>query len=107
MKRVSVLQVAYKGLWQRAIMPVVQANKTVSLRDIVEATGIKKDDVEQTLKDLKLVHYYKGGWSLVSLGDKDVTAIMDRIRKPCIGIDRSRLHWLPYAQQVVQTGSKR
>lgn len=88
-------------------MPVVQANKTVSMRDIVEATGIKYDDVEQTLKDLKLVHYYKGAWSLLSLNDRDVAAIIDRIRKPCIRIDRSRLHWLPYSQQVNQPGSKR
>ena len=97
------LQIAYRGYWQRVLLSCLQKNNSLSVKDLVELTGIRQQDVHEVLEKLGILKYWRGEHLMVPQG-KLIDEILESLdKKKSIGIDVSRLHWTPFSsvQQVL------
>lgn len=98
-----ILQIAYRGYWQRVLLSCLQKNTSLSVKDLVELTGIRQQDVHEVLEKLGILKYWRGEHVMSPQG-KLIDDILESLdKKKSIGIDVSRLHWTPFSsvQQVL------
>ena len=69
----------------------------MSVKDLVELTAIKMEDVVKTLNDLGCIKYWKGEHIIAPQGRLIEETLEDLEKKQVIGIDVSRLHWTPFS----------
>ena len=97
------VQIAYRGYWQRVLLSCLQKNSSLSVKDLVELTGIRQQDVHEVLEKLGILKYWRGEHVMHPQG-KLIDDILESLdKKKSIAIDVSRLHWTPFSsvQQVL------
>jgi histone acetyltransferase MYST1 len=90
-------RLGYRSYWSRVILQLLRAHRgdDLSIRDIAKLTSISPDDIVDTLKDLKLVRFWKGKHVLV-ISQKLIDAYLDSTAGKKFRVaDASKLNWAP------------
>jgi histone acetyltransferase MYST1 len=90
-------RLGYRSYWSRVILSLLRENRgtDLSIKDIARITAIATDDIVDTLKDLKLVRYWKGKHVLV-ISQKLIDAYLDSTAGKRFRLaDPAKLTWQP------------
>ncbi len=88
--------VSYRGYWTRVLLTLLRQHRgTISIKELSEATGIKTDDIIQTLTHLNMLAYQKGAYVIVA-DPETVAKHLKAAGSAGVEVDPSKLIWSPY-----------
>ncbi|CAL4106675.1 unnamed protein product, partial [Meganyctiphanes norvegica] len=93
---------SYRSYWKQTILEILiklqpvegQEKPQITINEICEQTGIKKEDVISTLTNLELINYYRGQY-ILTLNKQLVDIHRKQMEKRKIRIDSAYLQWTP------------
>ncbi|MCO5595186.1 hypothetical protein L7F22_049225 [Adiantum nelumboides] len=90
--------VSFKSYWSRALLEALRDHgANLSIKDLSLMTGIRNDDIINTLQSLNLIKYYKGQ-HIISVSAKVIEEHIKTFSpQPFWVIDAAKLSWTPLA----------
>ena len=88
--------VSYRGYWTRVLLSLLREHRgTISIKELSESTGIKTDDIIQTLTALNMLAYQKGVYVIVA-DPESLAKHLKAAGSAGVEVDPSKLIWTPY-----------
>jgi len=88
--------VSYRSYWTRVLLSLLREHRgTISIKELSESTGIKTDDIIQTLTALNMLAYQKGVYVIVA-DPESLAKHLKAAGSAGVEVDPSKLIWTPY-----------
>jgi len=96
-------RVSYESHWARELLHILKkigddpdpSSRTVSIEELSDRTAFKSKDIEETLRRLQILNYYKGQW-IININPRLVEYWLSRCGGPGVTVDPEKIHWMPH-----------